>query len=70
MLPGAEGGCMVADRGPRAGFLLHNHLNDFAAVRPMENPPVVADGVSGPQMTGFRARRLLVPLHQEAAAVL
>lgn len=69
VLPGTEGGHMVADRGPRAGFLLHNDLNDFATVRPVENPPVVADGVSGLQMTGFRARRLLDPLHQEAAAV-
>lgn len=41
---------MVADSGPRAGFLLHN---DLATVCPVENPRVVVEGGSGPQMIGF-----------------
>ena len=44
---------MVVDGGPHAGFPIHNNLNDLATVCPVENPLVVVESVSGPQMSGF-----------------
>lgn len=62
---------MVVDSGPHAGFLIHNNLNDLATICPVENSLVVVESVSGPQMSGFLVLvpGLLVPLHQEAAAI-